>query len=71
MYVKPAEGRALRDPQTRRLLPAESRQVPDDIFWQRALADGDVVACDPPEEGMPDAGTTPKAAKTAAARDAS
>lgn len=71
MYVKPAEGRALRDPQTRRLLPVEGRQVPDDIFWQRALADGDVVACDAPEEVALEAGAAPKAAKAAAARDAS
>lgn len=54
MYVKPAprevEGRALvvRDPDLKDLLPAEGRDVPDTPYWQRRLADGDVVLASAP-----------------------
>jgi hypothetical protein len=41
--VKPAEGRAVRDPNTKELLPREGRNVPNDMFWRRRLRDGDVV----------------------------
>jgi hypothetical protein len=44
MIVKPAPGRAVRDPSTYELLPAEGRDVPDTFFWRRRLRDGDVVA---------------------------
>ena len=44
MIVKPAAGRAVRDPNTYELLPAEGRDVPDTFFWRRRLRDGDVVA---------------------------
>jgi hypothetical protein len=44
MIVKPATGRAVRDPNTYELLPAEGRDVPDTFFWRRRLRDGDVVA---------------------------
>ena len=46
MKVKLAEGRALRDPQTRQLMsPDEVRDVPEtSIYWRRRLRDGDVVA---------------------------
>ncbi|WP_419900692.1 DUF2635 domain-containing protein [Roseomonas sp. USHLN139] len=43
MKVKPAEGRAVRDPALRDLLPAEGRDVPCDDYWLRRLRDGDVV----------------------------
>jgi hypothetical protein len=44
MRVKPAEGRAVRDPLTKQLLPAAGRDVPDNQFWRRRLRDGDVVS---------------------------
>ena len=43
MRVKPAEGRQVRDPVTKQLLPAAGRDVPDNQFWRRRLRDGDVV----------------------------
>jgi hypothetical protein len=44
MKVKPAEGRAVRDPRTMNLLPDEGAEVSDrDVFWRRRLRDGDVV----------------------------
>lgn len=43
MKLKPAEGRAVRDPARRTLLPAEGAEVTLDAFWRRRLRDGDVV----------------------------
>jgi Protein of unknown function (DUF2635) len=43
MRVKPVDGRLVRDPVTKQLLPAEGREVPDDQFWRRRLRDGDIV----------------------------
>jgi hypothetical protein len=44
MRVKPAEGRAVRDPETMQLLPDEGAVVRDnDPFWTRRVLDGDVV----------------------------
>lgn len=43
MKVKPSEGRAVRDPELRDLLPAEGRDVPRTDYWLRRLRDGDVV----------------------------
>jgi hypothetical protein len=50
--VKPAEGRAVRDPRSYALLPPEGREVNErDTFWARRLRDGDVVPVEtaPPE----------------------
>lgn len=44
MTVKPArEGELVRDPHTKRALPAAGGTVPDTSFWRRRLAAGDVV----------------------------
>lgn len=44
MKVKPAkEGAIIRDPHTKRPLPAEGANVPDNNFWNRRLLDGSVV----------------------------
>ncbi|MFM0306274.1 DUF2635 domain-containing protein [Paraburkholderia sp. RL17-383-BIF-A] len=44
MIVKPAPGLKVRDPVTKQLLPPEGIEVSDtDIFWTRAMNDGDVV----------------------------
>lgn len=55
MKVKPAQGRAVRDPHSMALLPAEGRDVPDrDPFWRRRLRDGDVVRVeDAPSQAAP------------------
>lgn len=47
MKVKPAiEGAIIRDPITKQPLPAQGREVPDNSFWRRRLADGEVVLVD-------------------------
>jgi hypothetical protein len=43
MRVKPAPDRAVRDPVTMQLLPADGRDVPKNQFWIRRLRDADVV----------------------------
>ncbi|EHZ5883523.1 DUF2635 domain-containing protein [Salmonella enterica] len=43
LYIKPAPGRAVRDPVTQQLLAADGEQKPRTPFWLRRLADGDVV----------------------------
>lgn len=42
MKLKPAAGRAVRDPAKGTLLPAEGAEVELDAFWRRRLRDGDV-----------------------------
>lgn len=41
--IKPAPGRAVRDPVTRQLLKPEGEKRRPDAYWRRRLADGDVV----------------------------
>lgn len=44
MRVKPAPGRAVRDPHTMALLPEEGREVNlRDLYWVRRVRDGDVI----------------------------
>lgn len=44
MFVKPANPNAvIRDPHTKRPLPADGGRVPDNSYWRRRLDDGDVV----------------------------
>lgn len=46
MFVKPAPGRVVPDPERRDLLPEEGRDVPETTYWLRRLADGDVTQRD-------------------------
>ncbi|WP_311886729.1 MULTISPECIES: DUF2635 domain-containing protein [unclassified Pseudomonas] len=41
--VAPASGRSVPDPEAGDLLPVEGREVPDNAWWRRRLADGDVT----------------------------
>lgn len=43
MHVKPAQGRQVPDPDRGGHLPPEGREVEPTQYWQRRLADGDVV----------------------------
>lgn len=44
MRVKPKDPNAvIRDPHTKRALPAEGAEVPENIFWTRRLRAGEVV----------------------------
>lgn len=62
MFVKPAAGRQVADPDRGGSLPPEGRAVPRSQYWLRRLADGDVIPA------APAASTTeaapPKAAKS-------
>lgn len=50
MRVKPVNpGAVIRDPHTKRPLPAEGGEVPDNVFWRRRLRAGEVVRIDTAE----------------------
>lgn len=49
MRVKPVDPTAvIRDPHTKRPLPAEGAEVPENTFWVRRLRAGEVVRIDAP-----------------------
>lgn len=54
MFVKPAAGVKVRDPISRLHLPEEGREVPEDTYWTRRLAGGDVVRASPVDETITD-----------------
>ncbi|WP_324727325.1 DUF2635 domain-containing protein [Pseudomonas chlororaphis] len=41
--VVPAAGRAVPDPEAGDLLPLDGREVDDNAWWRRRLADGDIT----------------------------
>ncbi len=43
MFIKPAPGLKVRDPDLKDLLPDEGREVPDSYYWIRRRRDGDVI----------------------------
>lgn len=43
LKIKPAPGRAVRDPRTMQLLSGSGERKPRSSYWLRRLADGDVV----------------------------
>ncbi len=48
MFVKPAPGLKIRDPDLKDLIPDEGRDVPEsNLYWHRRLRDGDVVLVPP------------------------
>lgn len=50
MYVKPTPGRQVPDPERgNALLQPEGREVEPTQYWQRRIADGDVVEAVPPK----------------------
>ena len=54
-FLRPAGGRRVLDPATRRELAPEGLLVEDSEFWRRRLADGDVIeATAPAAEGVGD-----------------
>ena len=48
MFVKPAPGRLVRDPHTKRPLPAEGCEVPETSYWLRRLRSDDILKTAPP-----------------------
>lgn len=62
MYIKPAPGIKLRDPETKQFIPESGQEVGDfDLFWVRRVNDGDAirVSAEPPE---PPPAKSPKSA---------
>lgn len=57
MFLKPAQGRTAADPERGDNLPAEGREVELTQYWQRRIADGDVVEGQPSNDAA-DADTT-------------
>lgn len=49
MFLKPASGRTVPDPDRGGLLPPDGRHVEPHQYWLRRLADGDVVEAQPPK----------------------
>ncbi len=50
MFIKPVPGRQVPDPDKGGLLPTEGCNVEPTQYWQRRIADGDVVeAVEQPE----------------------
>lgn len=50
MYVIPAPGLTIIDPDRKDLIPPEGREVPDQPYWYRRVADRDVSLGEPPVE---------------------
>jgi len=47
MFVKPAPGLKIRDPDLKDLIPDEGRDVPETDYWHRRIRDNDVVLVQP------------------------
>jgi len=53
MRVRPTDPAAvIRDPKSKRILPAEGGKVPGTMFWKRRVRDGSVVV-EPDEDEAP------------------
>lgn len=50
MYVQPAPGLVIRDPDLLDFLPPEGREVPDSDYWNRRVIDRDVALATPPKQ---------------------
>ncbi|EKN4180831.1 DUF2635 domain-containing protein [Yersinia enterocolitica] len=54
MHVIPKDGRSVPDPVRGDFLPAEGRNVDENIYWHRRIASGEVtVKAAEPEETAP------------------
>lgn len=64
VFVRPGEGRRVRDPATGRPVLAEGQDMPLDTFTRRRLADGDLVRATRPAEAAraDDTAARPRAA---------
>lgn len=47
MFVKPAPGRTVPDPDRGGLLPDDGRDVPESTYWLRRVSDNDVIVVTP------------------------
>lgn len=53
IFIKPAPGRLIRDPDTMRPLAQEGEEKPFTPFWCRRLDDGDVIQAEKAAEEAP------------------
>jgi len=53
LFLKPAAGLIVRDPDSGEILPAEGRHKTDNEFWRRRLRDGDVIEVSQKQEAAP------------------
>ncbi|HCW6999413.1 TPA: DUF2635 domain-containing protein [Escherichia coli] len=60
LKIKPAAGKAIRDPLTMKLLASEGEKKPRNSFWIRRLAAGDVVEVGSTENTADDTDAAPK-----------
>ncbi|EEU9261757.1 DUF2635 domain-containing protein [Escherichia coli] len=69
IFIKPAPGCLIRDPDTMNPLSQDGEEKPFTPFWCRRLNDGDVIVVDKTAEPAPAAttGNTGEAAKPAGA----
>ena len=49
VYIKPTDGRLVRNPLGKQALPAEGAYVAWNSYWQRRLAEGAVAKAKPPK----------------------
>jgi hypothetical protein len=61
MYLKPAPGAQVPDPERGDLLPPDGREVQFTQYWQRRINDGDVTEDPAPASTTP--ATTPSISK--------
>ena len=69
LYVKPAPGRTVPDPERAGYLPEAGEFVPRNAYWLRRITDKDVIEADPPaqiEQAEEPAPAEPVASKPAA-----
>lgn len=57
LKIKPAPGRAVRDPVTMKLLAEDGEEKPRISYWVRRLKDGDVIAVEPQKKARTDKNT--------------
>jgi len=53
IYLKPAEGITVPDPELGGHLPPEGREVNDSPYWRRRLKDKSVILADAPADPAP------------------
>ncbi|SIT43671.1 conserved hypothetical protein [Paraburkholderia piptadeniae] len=72
MFVKPAAGMKIRDPDMKDFLPDEGREVPDDhLYWVKRLSDKDVELGERPAPEVVAEARDPEHAETKAVDEAS
>ena len=49
IFIKPAEGLRVKDPNTKEPLPKEGKQVQKSIYWLRRINAGDVLLVEAPK----------------------